>query len=308
MRQRVRRPQLRRAAVFLPSGFTLANLMFGVLAIVTAAGGDPARAGVYTVLGGVCDMFDGRIARATGTGSRLGEELDSLVDAISFGLAPALIMYFAVLNASPWNWFFVFWFASCAVLRLARFNVQQAGTAKTHFIGLPSPAAGGTLAVYYWFSQTPLYSQTNLANLPWQEMLRFLMVALGFLMISNVAYPAVPTVNFRSAKGILSLVLVIAILAGLILLPREFFFPVAMTYVVFGILASFFAGLVERIPTGVGAAFEDDEDEDDLYEPAPLAVSHEEAAAGRRRRRRRRRHRGDRPTPPINPAVEEDGT
>ena len=307
MRQRVRRPQLRRAAVFLPSGFTLANLMFGVLAIVTAAGGDPARAGVYIVLGGVCDMFDGRIARATGTGSRLGEELDSLVDAISFGLAPALIMYFAVLNASPWNWFFVFWFASCAVLRLARFNVQQAGTAKTHFIGLPSPAAGGTLAVYYWFSQTPLYSQTNLADLPWQEMLRFLMVALGFLMISNVAYPAVPTVNFRSAKGILSLVLVLAILAGLILLPREFFFPVAMTYVVFGILASFFAGLVDRLPTGGSAVYEEDEDEeDDLYEPAALAVPHEEAAAGRRRRRRRRRHR-DRPTPPINPAVEEDG-
>jgi CDP-diacylglycerol--serine O-phosphatidyltransferase len=308
MRQRVRRPQFRRAAVFLPSGFTLANLMFGVLAIVTAAGGDPARAGVYTVLGGVCDMFDGRIARATGTGSRLGEELDSLVDAISFGLAPALIMYFAVLNASPWNWFFVFWFAACAVLRLARFNVQQAGTAKTHFIGLPSPAAGGTLAVYYWFSQTPLYNQTNLANLPWQEMLRFLMVALGFLMISNVAYPAVPTVNFRSAKGILSLVLVIAILAGLILLPREFFFPVAMLYVVFGILASFFVGLVERIPTGAGAVYEEDEEDEDLYESAPLAVPHEEAVAGRRRRKRRRRHRSERPTPPINPAVEEDGT
>jgi CDP-diacylglycerol--serine O-phosphatidyltransferase len=310
VRRRVRPPQLRRAALFLPSGFTLANLMFGVLAIVTAAGGDPARAGVYTVLGGVCDMFDGRIARATGTGSRLGEELDSLVDAISFGLAPALIMYFAVLESSPWNWFFVFWFAACAVLRLARFNVQQAGTAKTHFIGLPSPAAGGTLAVYYWFSQTPLYSQTNLADLPWQEMLRFLMVALGFLMISNVAYPAVPTVNFRSLRGILSLLLVIAILAGLILLPREFFFPVAMLYVVFGILASFFAGLVERIPTGSPSAYDDEEDDMEMDGPesAALPVPHEEAATGRRRRKRRRRSRGDRPTPPINPAVEEDGT
>lgn len=310
MRRRVRPPQLRRAAVFLPSGFTLANLMFGVLAIVTAAGGDPARAGVYTVLGGVCDMFDGRIARATGTGSRLGEELDSLVDAISFGLAPALIMYFAVLEQSAWNWFFVFWFAACAVLRLARFNVQQAGKAKAHFIGLPSPAAGGTLAVYYWFSQTQLYNQTNLANLPWQEMLRFLMVALGFLMISNVAYPAVPTVNFRTLRGIFALLLVIAILVGLILLPREFFFPVAMLYVAYGILSSFFAGLLERIPTGSAGAFEeeDEEEEADDIEPAALALSHEEAAAGRRRRKRRRRHRGDRPTPQINPAVEEDGT
>ena len=307
MTPRPRRRHLRRAVVFLPSGFTLANLMFGVLAIVTAAGGDPARAGVYVVLGGVCDMFDGRIARATGTGSRLGEELDSLVDAISFGLAPALIMYFAVLSASPWNWFFVFWFAACAVLRLARFNVQQAGTAKTHFIGLPSPAAGGTLAVYYWFSQTPLYNQTNLANLPWQEMLRFLMVALGFLMISNVAYPAVPTVSFRTLRGILSLLLVLSILGGLIFLPREFFFPVAMAYVVFGILASFFVGLVDRIPTGAQSVYDEEDEDDDLLDRAAVVVAHEEAAAGRRRRRRRRRHKGDLPTPHVNPAVEEDG-
>jgi CDP-diacylglycerol--serine O-phosphatidyltransferase len=302
-RRRLPRPSL----VMLPNGFTLANLFFGIFAIVAASRGQHTQAGWFIVIGGFCDALDGRIARATNTGSRFGEELDSLVDAISFGLAPALIMYFAVLKASPWNWFIVFWFAACAVLRLARFNVQQAGTAKTHFIGLPSPAAGGTLAVYYWFSQTPLYNQTNLANLPWETMLRFLMVALGFLMISNVSYPAVPTVNFRSLRGILSLLLVLAILAGLILLPREFFFPVAMLYVVYGIVASFFAGLVDRIPTGREGAFEDEEEDDELLDSETMLVPHEETVVGRRRRKRRRRNRGDRPTPQINPAVEEDG-
>ena len=112
-------------------------------------------------LGGVADALDGRVARATGTGSRFGEELDSLVDAISFGLAPAMIMYFAVLNTrTAGTGCFVFIFTSCAVMRLARFNVEQAGRKKTHFHGLPSPAAGMTLATYYWFSQTPLYNQT----------------------------------------------------------------------------------------------------------------------------------------------------
>jgi CDP-diacylglycerol--serine O-phosphatidyltransferase len=71
----------RRAVLLMPSGFTIANLFFGVWAIVSASRGEFARAGLYIVLGGVCDAFDGRVARATRTGSRFGEELDSLVDA-----------------------------------------------------------------------------------------------------------------------------------------------------------------------------------------------------------------------------------
>ena len=128
---------VRRAVVVLPNGFTLANLFFGIYAIVAASRGDFGRAGVYVVLGGVCDALDGRVARITGSGSRFGEELDSLVDAISFGLAPAMIVYFAVLNQQGWDWIFCFLFTMCAVIRLARFNVEQAGRAKTHFHGLP---------------------------------------------------------------------------------------------------------------------------------------------------------------------------
>ena len=70
---------------------------------MSASRGDFTRAGWFMVLGGVCDAFDGRVARATRTGSRFGEELDSLVDAICFGVAPALIMYFAVLNREGWD-------------------------------------------------------------------------------------------------------------------------------------------------------------------------------------------------------------
>ena len=92
MRDRLRRPDVRRAAPALPNGLTLGNLFFGIFAIISASRGQFDRAVLYIVLGGVCDAFDGRVARATGTGGRFGEELDSLVDAISFGLAPAMIV------------------------------------------------------------------------------------------------------------------------------------------------------------------------------------------------------------------------
>ena len=182
----------------MPNGLTLFNLFCGIYAIILAIRGDFASAPAFIVLGGIADTLDGRVARATGTGSRFGEELDSLVDAISFGFAPALIMYLGAAEAhGNWEWLLVFIFTSCAVMRLARFNVEQAGRKKTHFHGLPSPAAGLTLATYYWFSQTPLYNQTvilftdskTLSDLPWHTILRGLMAILAALMISDVPYP-----------------------------------------------------------------------------------------------------------------------
>src|SRR3712207_549910 len=102
-----RRPEVRRAVVLLPNGFTLFNLFCGIYAIVLASRGSFGTAAFFVVIGGIADALDGRVARFTGTGSQFGEELDSLVDAISFGLAPAMIMYFAVLNRQGWDWLFV---------------------------------------------------------------------------------------------------------------------------------------------------------------------------------------------------------
>ena len=275
------RPGVRRAVVLLPNGFTLANLFFGIFAIVSASRGEYVQAGAWIVWGGVADALDGRIARATRSGSRFGSELDSLVDAISFGLAPAMIMYFAVLNRSGWDWIFVFLYSACAVMRLARFNVEQAGRDKTYFRGLPSPAAGMTLATYYWFSQTPLYYSTFLGGLPWGTVLRFLMIGLSFLMISNVPYLAVPRVGLRSAREIVGLVMVIASIAGVIFLPKEFIFPALVLYVVVGLVNAVVLGLLDRLPR---AAWEEGDDEvDDL----PL----EETFGGEVRRKRRKRGR-----------------
>lgn len=323
-----------RAVVLLPNGATLLNLFFGIFAIVAASRGRLSQAALFVVLGGVADALDGRIARATGTGSRFGEELDSLVDAISFGLAPAMLMYFAVLNREGWDWIFVFIFTSCAVMRLARFNVEQAGRPKTHFHGLPSPAAGMTLATYYWFSQTPLYNetvifftdQTVLAELPWHGILRWLMVGLAYLMVSDVPYPAVPTMGFRSLRQIMGTVIVVGSIAGLMFLPREFIFPALVAYVVFGAVKFAALGFLDRVPTRRRSVFL--EEEPDEREPAGAAmegaddrtlsraasaateepVAQDGDVAHARRRRRRRRHRGDRPPHSGNPAHEDPRT
>ncbi len=161
------------------------------------------------------DALDGRVARATRTGSQFGVELDSLVDAISFGVAPAFIMYFAVLNRDSWAWLVCFAYIACAVMRLARFNVEQGGRAKTHFHGLPSPAAGMTLATYYWFTQTTWYHYVD--AWPWHTVLPGVMLTLSFLMISHVLYPAMPRVSLRNVSGIVGAVLLFAAIVAILL-------------------------------------------------------------------------------------------
>ncbi len=273
LRRPLRRPSMRRAVILFPSGFTLGNLFFGIFAIIAASRLHFTAAGVYVMLGGICDALDGRVARATNSGTEFGEELDSLVDAISFGLAPAMIMYFAVLNRDGWDWVFVFIFAACAVLRLARFNIEQAGTAKTYFQGLPSPAAGITLASFYWFSQSWLYSYGAVADLPWHVLLRFIMVGLSILMISNVPYPTFPRTGFRSLRAIGATILLVGSVALLASRRLEYFFPIALIYVAWGLARWVFFGLFERRQPTLPYDLSEGEDEEDDEEEFALTDS-----------------------------------
>ena len=307
-RRPLRRPNMRRAIILFPSGLTLGNLFFGIFAIIAASRLEFTAAGVYVMLGGICDALDGRVARATNAGSEFGEELDSLVDAITFGLAPALIMYFAVLNRDGWDWVWVFIFAACAVLRLARFNIEQAGTAKTYFQGLPSPAAGITLASYYWFSQSSLYNYGAIADLKWHVLLRYLMVVLSGLMISNIPFPSFPRTGFRSLRAIGASLLVLGACALLLSRRLEYFFPIALLYIAWGLARWIFSGLFERrqptVPYDLSEG-EDDED-DDEFEVSDSTVhasrqGHRDEPVRNRSSRQERGHadttssRGDRP-------------
>ena len=112
---------------------------------------------------------------------------------------------------------------------------------QTAFIGLPSPAAGMTLATYYPFSQTDLY-QNDLANLPWQLMLTFLMIILTILMVSNVRYATLPKSGVRTARGILGLLTMLFILIFGLLRHDVFFFPLGITYMLYGVARAAFLG------------------------------------------------------------------
>jgi CDP-diacylglycerol--serine O-phosphatidyltransferase len=297
---------MRRAVILFPSGLTLGNLFFGIFAIISASRGQFVEAGVFVLLGGACDALDGQVARATNAGTQFGEELDSLVDAITFGLAPGLIMYFAVLNRDNWDWISVFLFSACAVMRLARFNIEQAGTAKTYFQGLPSPAAGITLASYYWFSQSWLYNYGAIADLPWHVLLRFLMAALAFLMISNIPYPIFPRTGFRSLRAIAATLGLAGSVALLATKRLEFFFPFALCYVAWGPLRWIFSGMFERrqptIPYDLSEGEEDEDEEEDVFGPIDSQVHASRQSEREMRPARTPRERGHREPAERHPA------
>src|SRR5712692_2877647 len=236
---------IRRVVIVVPSLFTLFNLFFGIWSMVLATRGEFYRAGWFIVFAGILDTLDGRVARISGTGTRFGAELDSLVDIVSFGVAPAFLMFqVEFAGAGSAAWIFCYIYGMATAIRLARFNVTQAGRAKSYFVGLPSPAAGMTLATYYPFTQTDLYAQ--LRGLPWPLLLNFLMIICTILMVSNVRYATLPRASVRTWRGLLGLLIILLILFFGITQHDVFFFPLGIAYMTYGVaraaLLGFFVG------------------------------------------------------------------
>ncbi|HIF07184.1 MAG TPA: CDP-diacylglycerol--serine O-phosphatidyltransferase [Gemmatimonadetes bacterium] len=238
--------RLQGGIIILPSAFTMANLFFGFYAIVAANRGDFAWAGWFIVWAGVMDLFDGRIARFTRTGSAFGGELDSLVDAISFGVAPAFIMY-TLYFSDGYSWVLPLGYVMAVVLRLARFNIEQGGEAKRNFHGLPSPTPGMILATFYPFSQTAFF-ETYLAAMPWPRIMGILLIVLGALMLSHIPYGLVPKLSFKTPKGVLVSLWLFGNLIAAIMVPAYYFFPMLLGYTAWGLFGSVIHGLLERLP------------------------------------------------------------
>ena len=174
------------------------------------------------------------------------------------------------------------------MLRLARFNVEQAGRAKTYFHGLPSPAAGLTLATYYWFSQTPLYNEAiilftdnkTLSELPWHTMLPGLMGLLAVLMVSNVPYSAVPTIGWRSLRQLAASFVLLVAVVGAFFRPRQFFFPALLAYVLYGALKWLVLGLIGSRSEPEEIYFRLEPDEELAAAPIPLSPLRRTPAPG----------------------------
>ena len=255
-----RRAAMQRGIIILPSAFTLGNLFFGIYAIVAAHRGDLIWAGWFIIFAGTLDMLDGRIARFTRTGSRFGAELDSLVDAISFGVAPGFIMYQLFFQDTQWSWMLAYVYITAVVVRLARFNIEHGGESKRYFHGLPCPASGMLLASYYPFSQTPFFD-AYLAELPWPQIMGVGIILLGVLNLSHVPYAKVPRIGLRTTRGLLNTAFILACLFTALVLPRYYFFTSLLLYVAWGLVKSVLLGLLDRIPGG-DPLLEEDEDAD----------------------------------------------
>jgi len=226
--------RLRRGVSLLPSLFTMGNMFCGYACIVYSLRGDFESAAPYIGISIVLDMLDGRIARLTGTSSEFGLQLDSLADAISFGVAPAIMSYaWGLEPLGRLGMFSGFLFVSAAVLRLARFNIQSAaGGDKRYFVGMPSPAAAAIpAATVYLFSDRIT---------DYRAALPVLAMVLGpaLLMVSTIRFRSFKTIDLQMRRSYTVLFLIAAVMVAVATHIR-----IALAVTAYAYLSSAFIGM-----------------------------------------------------------------
>ncbi|MGH7946013.1 MAG: CDP-diacylglycerol--serine O-phosphatidyltransferase [Opitutaceae bacterium] len=254
---------------FLPNLMTAGNLFCGFMAIVqciqarlaeTAVTGeyngstshDHYKFAVWFIFGAAAfDALDGRLARMGGRESLFGAEFDSLADVISFGMAPALLMFYLILSPTTgsyeWfrniGWFIGFVYLLCAAMRLARFNVitnplLHPGTkdSSKDFVGLPVPAAASTVAATVLFLLKLADSDRSLKA--WALGLPPLMLLVAFLMMSTVRYPSGKKVDMQTQTRLRPFILLLALIGVVILYKEIAVLGICLSYVFFGLFRS----------------------------------------------------------------------
>ena len=206
-------PRPRRKGIYiLPNLVTLAALFGGFYAIVMAMNGrfEQAAYGVFCAM--VLDSLDGRVARMTNTQSAFGEQMDSLSDMVSFGAAPALIVYeWELKGLGKWGWAAAFVYCSCAALRLARFNTNLAVVDRRFFQGLPSPAAAALVIGFIWLMDDSGFVGGHEG--PWLTWLAFgFTLYAGLTMVTNVPFYSFKDVGFRHS---VPFIVIVAIALGI---------------------------------------------------------------------------------------------
>lgn len=239
--QETRAPRrFRRGVSIVPSIFTIGNLFCGFVALIRTLDKDYAGAAPLLIVAILLDVLDGRIARLTATASEFGGELDSLADAISFGVAPAILAYSWAMSPLPRvGWLTAFLFVVCGVSRLARFNVQRHVVDGRYFVGLPIPAAAGEIAVLVL-----VFPQRLGERVP-ASLVAAMTILLALLMVSTFRYPSFKSLDLRTRRSYL-VVLVIAL--GFLLVavhPEGVLLTIGTVYVLWG-PGAYLVGLVRR--------------------------------------------------------------
>lgn len=214
----------RRGIYLLPNLFTIAGLFAGFYAIVSAMEGYFSNAAISIFIAMIMDFFDGRVARLTNTQSAFGAELDSLSDMVSFGVAPALVVYsWSLESLGKLGWLAAFIFAAAGALRLARFNIQVMD--KRYFQGLPIPAAAGILASMVWLSVD--------SGIPGEvvDMTAAVLAILAAIsMVSNIRYYSFKEIDLKGRVPFVAILLVVLVFVGISLDPPKILFLIFFCY------------------------------------------------------------------------------
>lgn len=232
----------RRGIYLLPNLFTIAGLFAGFYAIVTAMEGYFNYAAVAIFVAMIMDFFDGRVARLTNTQSAFGAELDSLSDMVSFGVAPALVIYsWSLEGLGKLGWLAAFIFAAAGALRLARFNTQVLVADKRYFQGLPIPAAAGVLASMVWLcvDSEILGDAVNLITAA-------LAIIIAVLMVSNVRYYSFKEIDLKGRVPFVAILLIVLAFVGISLDPPKILFLIFFCYALSGPILSLYTLQKER--------------------------------------------------------------
>jgi CDP-diacylglycerol--serine O-phosphatidyltransferase len=224
----------RKGIYLLPNLFTTAALFAGFYAIVQSMNGQFEQAAVAVFIAMIMDGMDGRVARWTHTESDFGAQYDSLADMVSFGLAPALVMYeWALSGLGKLGWLAAFLYAACAALRLARFNVQSGTADKRYFTGLPSPSAAALTMGLVWVMHD--------SGVPGRD-LSF--IAIGFTvfaavaMVSNMRYFSFKQFNVKERAPFLAIIAVVLVFVLISLQPPQVLFMIFLFYGISGPLGA----------------------------------------------------------------------
>ncbi len=215
-----------RGIYLLPNAFTTAALFCGFYAIVMAMNGQYFNASVAIFAAMVLDATDGRVARLTNTQSEFGAQYDSLSDMVSFGAAPALIMYeWALRGMGKLGWLAAFVYCAGAALRLARFNTNIAVVDKRFFQGLPSPAAAALVAGFIWLMDDLRIAGTDFSWLGW-----IITVYAGLTMVTNVPFYSFKDVNFKKSVPFIAIFLIVLIFVAVSSDPPKVLFGLFVIY------------------------------------------------------------------------------
>ena len=227
---RIVEPIRKRGIYLLPNLFTTLNLFAGFYAIVQGMNHEFEKSAVAIFVAMVLDSIDGRVARLTRTQSAFGAEYDSLSDMVSFGAAPALVMYeWALRDLGRIGWIAAFVYCAGAALRLARFNTQLSSADKRWFTGLPSPAAAALVAGMIW-----VFNDYHVRGGDVKFLAAMLTIYAGITMVTNVRFYSGKDINLRRAVPFWVVLLLVMALLLISIEPSHVLFGLTILYGVSG--------------------------------------------------------------------------